>query len=82
MVDEVAVNSAISILKRMDEHKPECEHSSANYRIEVLGDVAIKIRHAVDKTAQVFRLCADVVGQRHVCVAVMLSDEPPFRAKS
>src|ERR1700733_3404464 len=82
MMNEVTVDAAVAICKRMDVDKPKGQRGGSDYRIESLCRSAVKGNHAVDERSQIVRPGADMVGNRHARIAVMFSDKTTFVSKS
>ena len=74
-MDQIAVNAAVSIFEGVDVDEAEGEDRRGDNRIEALRGAAVERDHAVDQRFQVLGPGADVIGQRHAVVAVMLADE-------
>src|SRR5262245_35436297 len=81
MVYEVAVNTAVAILERMDEDEAECETGGGDDGIEMPPRRPIESNHPVYKCAKILRAGADVVRQRHSALAVVLADKAALSAK-
>ncbi|MNU02966.1 hypothetical protein D3C72_2468330 [compost metagenome] len=64
MMDQIAVQSAVSVLERMDVDEAEGEGCCGENRIEVLCRAAVERGQAVDQRGQVFMSGADMIGDR------------------
>lgn len=81
MVDEVAVDTAVPVIKRMDVDETEREHGRGDHRFQPQGWSTVERNHSVDQGRQVLGPGADVIGQRHARLAIMLAHEAAFVAK-
>ena len=82
MVDEVTVDAAVAIDKRMDVDKPEGQSGGSDHGIKSLRRSPVKGNHAVDQGPQVIWPGADMVRDRHARIAVMFTDKTSFLPES
>ena len=82
MMDQVAVEPAIAILKRMDVDEAECEYRRRDDRIKLQRHLPVERNHPFYKPAQVFRSSNDVLGNRHMCFTIMFPDKAVLTSQS
>ena len=82
MVDQVAVQSAIPVFKRVYVDKTECEDCSGHNRVGVPRRTVIKRDHPVSQGRKIFMAGTYVIRQWHPCFAVMLSNETTLIAET
>src|ERR1700722_8992690 len=82
MVDEVTMDAAVAIDKGMDVDKPKSQGGGGDHGIESLRRSLIKGNHAVDQRRQIVRLGADMGGDGHARVPIMLADKATFFPES
>lgn len=82
MVNEIAVNPAVAVLKGMHVDEPKGQHRRGDHRIEPSCRAAVESGHAVDQRTQVLRPGAEVIGNRHARLPVVLADEAPVFPQS
>lgn len=76
------MNTAVSVLKRVDIDEPERQHGGSNYGIKTQRRASRVRDHALDQRWQILRPGADMIGQRRSGLAVMLTDEAAVRPQS
>ena len=76
MVNKVAVQPAVTVLKGVGIDKAEGENRRGHHRIELCCN------HAFDEPGQVLRASADMVGDRHARLAIPFSSETALAAQS
>jgi hypothetical protein len=82
MVDQIAVDASVSILKRMNVNEPERQRGGGDDSIETLCRSPVERRHALDQRGKILRTRADMVRQRLPRVTVMLADKTAFLAQA
>ena len=82
MVDQVAVQAAVSVRERVDIDEAKGERRGCQDRIEMRRSRAVECHQTVDQGLQILRAGADMVGQRHARVAIVLADKAAFVAQS
>ena len=82
VMDEVAMNAPVTVLKRMNIDKPEGKHCGGDHGVQPFLGAPVKRDHSLHKGRKVLRARADMVGDRGVCVAVVFADEAAFSAQA
>ncbi|MCY1547857.1 hypothetical protein D9M68_839370 [compost metagenome] len=82
MMDQIAVQSAVSVLERVDVDEAEVEGCGGENRIEVLCRAAVEGSQAVDQRRQIFVSGADMIGDRCARQPIMLADEATLGAQA
>jgi hypothetical protein len=73
---KVAVNATIPILERVDVDTTNCECRGGDRRIDGLPCTAIEGNQAINERRQSLVTRADMIGQRHARVAIVLTNKP------
>lgn len=74
------MQSAISILERVDVDEAEGESRGGENRIELLCRASVERSQAVDQRGQIFMSGADMIGDWRARQAIMLADESTLNA--
>ncbi len=82
MVDEIAVNPPVTVLKRMDIDKAKRQNGRSNNRVNFSSIVAIKFNYPVNQLWQSFMARTDMIRKRDARVLLMLADKATFIAKT
>lgn len=81
-MDQIAVQSTVSVLERVDVDEAEGESRGGEDRIEALCRAAVARGQAVDQRGQIFMSGADMIGDRCAGHAIMLADEAALDAQA
>jgi hypothetical protein len=80
MMDEIAVNAAITVFKRVDKEKSESEHRSGDHGVDRGGLFAIEGDHPIDEGFEILWPCADVIWNWRAGVSVVFAHEATLGA--
>ena len=82
MVDQVAVQPAVTVFKRVYVDKTECEDCSGHDLVRVPRRTVIKGDHPVSQGRKIFMPGTYMIRQRHPCFAVMLANKTALVAET